>query len=176
MQGRNQVRWRPSKKQIWRPHIRIWGQIRIWGLSEPNVLYWRKYLWHCWDFSAPGHCDPLAPPRYAPAPMTSYNQLTMMKVVHLNQAPVPHYKIRPAAGTRRVPLQVAIYSNSLIFVCCRRRTSCRSGTFHHSRCYTAYHIRSLLSSRLQILPYFGNELKGTDTMDVGSVSVLKICC
>ena len=36
-----------GKKQVWRLHV------RIWGLSEANVLYWRKYLWHCWDFSAP---------------------------------------------------------------------------------------------------------------------------
>jgi len=34
-------------KQVWRPDI------RTWGLSEANVEYWRKYLWHCWDFSAP---------------------------------------------------------------------------------------------------------------------------
>jgi len=27
--------------------------VRTWGLSEANVLYWRKYLQHCWDFSAP---------------------------------------------------------------------------------------------------------------------------
>jgi len=60
------------KKQFWRPHV------RTWGLSEVNVLYWRKYLWHCWDFSAPpavirrthndsspGSCA-LLPPRYAP--------------------------------------------------------------------------------------------------------------
>jgi len=37
-----------GKKQVWRPHVRTW-----WGLSEANVLHWRKYLWHCWDFSAP---------------------------------------------------------------------------------------------------------------------------
>jgi len=36
-----------GKKQVWRPHV--W----TWGLSEANLLYWRKYLWHCWDFSAP---------------------------------------------------------------------------------------------------------------------------
>jgi len=23
------------------------------GLSGANLLYWRNYLWHCWDFSAP---------------------------------------------------------------------------------------------------------------------------
>ena len=40
-QGRNEVRWRPGKMQIWRPHI--W----IWGLMEANLLYWRKYLWYC---------------------------------------------------------------------------------------------------------------------------------
>jgi len=27
--------------------------VRNWGLSEANLLYWRKCLWHCWDFSAP---------------------------------------------------------------------------------------------------------------------------
>jgi len=44
-----------------------------------NVLYWRKSLWHCWDFSAhpavvrrphsdsaPGELCPLCPPSYAP--------------------------------------------------------------------------------------------------------------
>jgi len=36
-----------SKKQVWRPHV------RTWALSEANVPYWRKYLWHCWDFSGP---------------------------------------------------------------------------------------------------------------------------
>jgi len=36
-----------GKKQVWRPRV------RTWGLSEANLLYWRKYLWHCWDFSAP---------------------------------------------------------------------------------------------------------------------------
>ena len=28
-----------------------------------NILYWRKYLRHCWDFSAPGAL--CSPPRYA---------------------------------------------------------------------------------------------------------------
>ena len=36
-----------TRGKFWRPHI------GTWGLSEANVLYWRKYLWHCWDFSAP---------------------------------------------------------------------------------------------------------------------------
>ena len=34
-----------GEKQVWRPHV------RIWGLSEANALHWRKYLWHCWEFS-----------------------------------------------------------------------------------------------------------------------------
>jgi len=38
---------RASKKQVWRPHV------QNCGLSEANVLYWRKYLWHRWDFSVP---------------------------------------------------------------------------------------------------------------------------
>ena len=63
-----------GKKQIWRPYG------RIWVFSKANLLYWRKYLWHCWDFSAPPEviqrpqgelapeelCPP-CPPRYAPA-------------------------------------------------------------------------------------------------------------
>jgi len=36
-----------GKKQVWHPHV------QTWGFSEENLLYWRKYLWHCWDFSAP---------------------------------------------------------------------------------------------------------------------------
>ena len=36
-----------GKKQLWRPHV------RTWGLSEANLLHWRKYLWHCWNSSAP---------------------------------------------------------------------------------------------------------------------------
>ena len=54
--------------------------VRNWGLSQANVLYWRKYLWYCWDFfappaviwrprndSAPGELRPPCPPRNAPA-------------------------------------------------------------------------------------------------------------
>jgi len=43
---RNDVRWRRGKKQTWLPHV------RYWALSEANLLYWRKCLWHFWDFSA----------------------------------------------------------------------------------------------------------------------------
>ena len=63
------------KKQIWRPYV------RNWGLAEVNVLHWRKYLWHCWDFSAlpamiwrpRGHSAPeelrsLTPPSLRPCP------------------------------------------------------------------------------------------------------------
>jgi len=64
-QGRSQVSWRPAQESSLAPHV------RAWGLSEANGLYWRKYLWHFWDFSAPPivirrpwNC---APPRYAPA-------------------------------------------------------------------------------------------------------------
>jgi len=45
IQGRNEVRWRPGQ-DVWRPHV------RNWGLSGANILYWRRYVWHCWDFSA----------------------------------------------------------------------------------------------------------------------------
>ena len=36
-----------ARSKFGAPHVRTWG---VW---EANVLYWRKYLWHCWDFSAP---------------------------------------------------------------------------------------------------------------------------
>ena len=32
-----------DKKQVWLPRV------RTWCLSEANVVYWRKCLWH-WDF------------------------------------------------------------------------------------------------------------------------------
>jgi len=51
-----------GKKQVWRPHVR--NEV-LWGA---NVLHWRKYMGHCWDFwtppksySAPGAlCTPWA--------------------------------------------------------------------------------------------------------------------
>ena len=39
--------WPGAKMQVWCSHV------RTWVFSEANVLYWRKYLWHCWDFSVP---------------------------------------------------------------------------------------------------------------------------
>ena len=52
------------------PMFDVW----TWGISEANVLYWRKYLWHFWNFSAhsaviwrpivircPGNCPPFSP-------------------------------------------------------------------------------------------------------------------
>ena len=64
-----------DKKQVCRPHVRTSGH------SEAYVLYWRKYLWHCWAFSAPhavirrphadsarGELCPPCPSHYAPAP------------------------------------------------------------------------------------------------------------
>ena len=60
-QGRNEVRWRPGKKQVWRPHVQTWDH------SDANLLHWRKYLWHFGTFRRPavirwpGNCAPLAP-------------------------------------------------------------------------------------------------------------------
>jgi len=54
-QGRNGVRRRPGKTQVWRPHF------RTWGLSEENVLYWRKYLRHYWGLFGGPRSDS-APP------------------------------------------------------------------------------------------------------------------
>ena len=46
VQGRNEVRWRLGQEANLVPRG------RTWDISEVNVVYWRKYLWHCWDFSA----------------------------------------------------------------------------------------------------------------------------
>jgi len=47
-QGRNEVRWHQGQEASLAPPCS-----NQWGLSEANALNWRKYLWHCWDFSAP---------------------------------------------------------------------------------------------------------------------------
>ena len=41
-----------GKKQVWRSHV------RTWSLLQAKILYWRKYLRHCWDFSgSPQWCS-----------------------------------------------------------------------------------------------------------------------
>jgi len=45
-QRHNEVRWHPGQEASLAAHV------RSWGLSETNVLYWKKYmwvLWHCWN-------------------------------------------------------------------------------------------------------------------------------
>ena len=85
-----------GKKQVWCPNV------RTWGLLGANVLYWRKYLWHCWDFSvppavirrlhsdsAPGELYPLAPllrslpggTSYATSRVVSDSQLTSFRIL-----------------------------------------------------------------------------------------------
>ena len=46
-QARTEVRWRARQEASLVP------QVWTCGHSEINVLYWRKYLLHFWDFSAP---------------------------------------------------------------------------------------------------------------------------
>ena len=60
-QGRSEVRWRSGQETIWRP-------ILVPKVFWKQMCWWRKYLRHCWDFSAPpaviqrpGNCAPLAP-------------------------------------------------------------------------------------------------------------------
>ena len=53
-----------SKKQVWRSHV------RNWGFSEANVLYGGKYLWHCWDFSAPPRTHSAVPQWFGAAIIT----------------------------------------------------------------------------------------------------------
>jgi len=57
-QTRNEVKWRRGKKQVWRPRV------RTWGLSEANLLHWKKYVWLCGaprSDLAPGDLSPLSP-------------------------------------------------------------------------------------------------------------------
>ena len=63
-QGRNEFIWRPGQEASLAPPC---SNLRSFG-SKCSLLYWRKYLWHCCDFSAPpamiqhlGNCAPLAP-------------------------------------------------------------------------------------------------------------------
>ena len=71
-----------GKKQVWCPHV------RTWGFLEANVLYWRKYLWQCWEFSAPaavirsppviwdpGNCSPFVTPLIPLTLCLSHNDL-----------------------------------------------------------------------------------------------------
>ena len=46
-QGRNEVRWRPGQEASL---AHLCSNLRSFG-SKSTV--WRKYLWHCWDFSTP---------------------------------------------------------------------------------------------------------------------------
>ena len=57
---KDEVRWRLGI-QVWRPHV--WN----WGLSEANVLFWKKCSWYCCNFlppvviRRPRNCSPLPP-------------------------------------------------------------------------------------------------------------------
>ena len=60
VQGRNEVRWRLEHETSLPPHV------RTWGLSEANVLFWKKCSWRCWNFLAPRSDS--APRNRAPLP------------------------------------------------------------------------------------------------------------
>lgn len=49
-QGRTEVEMAPGARNRldWCRHVRTYRILVV------NVLYWRKYLRHCWDFSTPG--------------------------------------------------------------------------------------------------------------------------
>jgi len=48
-QGLNEVRWRPGQEASF---ALLYSNLRSFG-SKCWLMYWRKCLWHCWDFSAP---------------------------------------------------------------------------------------------------------------------------
>jgi len=84
-----------GKKQVWRHHV------RTSSLSAANILYLRKYLLHCWEFSAPpqwfgaGELCTLAPPCYAHALRLHMSQIHCSGVMQwwacssLMSAPLP---------------------------------------------------------------------------------------
>ena len=79
-----------GKKQAWRLLV---GN---WGLAEANVLYWRKYLWHCLDFSAPpwwfgawGIVPPF-PPSLRPCTRSTFYPTNW----HFPRSPPLHTKLR----------------------------------------------------------------------------------
>ena len=85
-----------GKKQVWRHHV------RTSSLSAANILYLRKYLLHCWEFSAPpqwfgaGELCALAPPYYAHALRLHMSQIHCSGVMQwwacssLMSAPLPY--------------------------------------------------------------------------------------
>jgi len=48
------------------------GKKQVWYHLEANMLYWKKYLQHYWDFVVllmiqyPGHCFSTSPSQYFP--------------------------------------------------------------------------------------------------------------
>jgi len=74
-----------GKKQVWRPRV------RTWGLSEANVLFWKKCVWHCCDLlvpstdSAPSKLSPL-PPRY----VSGVTQKKLENVPKINKFSCPN--------------------------------------------------------------------------------------
>jgi len=44
-----------GKKQVWQTHVQTWVFLGV------KVLYWRKYLRHCWDILVPRALCPICP-------------------------------------------------------------------------------------------------------------------
>jgi len=66
-------------KGVWRPHVRTQGLLGV------NVVYWRKNMGHCWDFSAP---PVIRHPRYcAPLPRRYATGVTLRWKVHSCEIP-----------------------------------------------------------------------------------------
>ena len=79
IQRRNVIKWCQEQEESLAPDV------QTWDLSEANVLYWRKYLWHCWDFSVHSQSfgargiAPPCPPCHAPASVWNLRIKTSMK-------------------------------------------------------------------------------------------------
>ena len=116
-----------GKKQVWRPYV--W----TWGLSEANVLRWRKYLWHCWAFSAtqqwfgapvltrrPGNFAPLVTPLYrtyvwmTPSPLLQCSAAVTFQIHRFIECTVVDGRLRSTRGHLgcRPPKDEAAYSES----------------------------------------------------------------
>jgi len=90
-----------SKKQVSRFHF------RSWDLMVANLLYWRKYLWHSWNFWAPqqsmgdrGIVSPCAP-LYASECGTVEKQFDCISAEKCQTMPSMGIQLRPITRNER---------------------------------------------------------------------------
>jgi len=72
-----------GKKQFW--------LVQNWGLSEANLLHWRKYLWHSWDVLSPTAAVRHPHNDFAPSELHPYHYAP----VFISSSVVPHIALTP---------------------------------------------------------------------------------